>query len=198
MRFQPVKAGVRDPPLSVLPVYDDRLQSTQCFLPSETRLLPQVLRYQRDWWTLCPLYPREENNGRNCLKMMIDKIRIVELKHKGEMRQNVKQEWQFVVEENWFEFDLASLRLVYVKICGNILLLKIQGHQNGKIFWMFFKYLVSILDHPRRSRGSRVRRNGATKVFRHGGSSQHVLERLHRAVSYDPTECPWVSEDDVR
>ena len=63
---------------------------------------------------------------------------------------------------------------------------------------MFSKYLVSILDDPLRSRGIRVRISGATKVFGHGGSSQHVLERLHRAVSYDPTEYPWVSEDDAR
>ena len=58
---------------------------------------------------------------------------------------------------------------------------------------MFPNYLVSILDHPRRPRGSRVGRKSAAKVFRHGGSSQLVLETFTA-----PFLTTWVSEDDVR
>ena len=51
--------------------------------------------------------------------------------------------------------------------------------------------------HPRRL--SRVERKGATKVFKYGRKTlSPVLENFGRAFSLDPTDCPWVSEDDWR
>ena len=41
------------------PAHDDKLQSRQYSLPSDTRHLSQVWHYQKSWWTVCPLYPEE-------------------------------------------------------------------------------------------------------------------------------------------